>query len=328
MFRGAVITILFFIAFSSFAGPWGIPMEAFNKDVGIRASGMGGAYAADSADASAYYWNPAVLDEISQNIFFTSFESFMEGADSEVLSFAAPAGRHGGFGMGIGIINYGSYEAVNINGSMEGEDHYRDITAVLGYGRHLFFGIKGGLSIKTIMRKTGPENYTGFNTDMGFYKSFGRDFAAGLSFKNIIPAGIAYSDSEEKFVSSARLGLSFRFLDEKLTVNTDIEKYFIDVIPVWSLGAEYRIFDILLLRAGVNAIADRNNLSGGIGVEYGGFVFDYAVVAAEEMVSHKAGISYAFGGYDLLIKPEPAVFSPVGGNRQTYLRLKAETKYD
>ncbi|MFP4465893.1 MAG: PorV/PorQ family protein [Candidatus Goldiibacteriota bacterium] len=328
MFRGVFFTVFFFAAVSVFAGPWGMPMETLHRDIGVRALGMGGAYTADSRDASAYYWNASFLDELTANIFFTSFETLMEGANAEVLSFAAPLGKNGGIGAGVEIINFGDYEQVNELGDVEGTESNRDITAAVSYGRNLFSGIKGGMSIKTITRKMGAENYTGFNADVGLYRSFGGRFAAGLNIKNIIPTGIMYSESEEDFVSSARLGLSFKTAEGKLKLNADVEKYFIDVIPVVCVGAEYRVLDMLYIRTGLNAAADRNNLSGGIGVEYAGFVFDYAVVAAEEMISHKAALSYVFGGYELAVKPEPEVFSPVGGNKKTYLRIKADTKYE
>ena len=69
-------------------------------------------------------------------------------------------------------------------------------------------------------------------------------------------------------------------------------------------------------------------ISGGIGINYDGFVFDYAMVNTRLGISNIGSLSYCFGGYDLLLKAEPATFSPVSFSNKSYIRITANTKYE
>jgi hypothetical protein len=149
----------------------------------------------------------------------------------------------------------------------------------------------------------------------------------GLAFKNVLPitAG-ATADGQEKFVSTVRFGASLKLLDSKLKIAADVEKYFINENPLVFTGAEYTFFDMLSVRAGYNTLSQ---ISGGLGINFQNANFDYALTyAAAAALEHKIALSYAFGGYEVALKAEPDIFSPVGAIKKTYIRITAATKFE
>ncbi|MCX7698150.1 MAG: hypothetical protein N2114_01630, partial [Candidatus Goldbacteria bacterium] len=140
-----------------------------------------------------------------------------------------------------------------------------------------------------------------------------------------VPIGVKLEEAEEKFVPSIRFGLGLKLLDKQLKIAVDAEKYFIESSPVFYAGFEYQLFNILFLRSGYNTTGD---ITSGIGISYQDIFFDYGLGLNELSISHKFALSYRFGGYELKLKAEPEIFSPIGGNKKTYIRVYAKTKYE
>ncbi|MBN2754769.1 MAG: hypothetical protein JXR81_07875 [Candidatus Goldbacteria bacterium] len=319
--------IFFMLNTAAFCGISGLPVEVINHGAGVRALSMGGAASADSADPSASFWSPAMLDSITSNQLEASHEMLYGGAAFNALGFSGPIGKMGGLGVSIRNMYYGEYEVVSEEGNVQGNEVMNDFMLTGAYGRNLFAGVQGGLALKAIVRGIGGKNYMGFNSDVSFSKSFewGR---ASLTGKNVIPAGIKYDFSEEMLPAAVRLGLSFMFLDGTLKVNTDAEKAFAGGPFVVCAGAEYKVMQPLYLRAGAASIGDVNEINAGFGFKHEGFGIDYGAAYTELSLNHRVALSYSFGGYELKLAPEPAVFSPIGGNRKTYIKVTAMTKYE
>jgi hypothetical protein len=323
-----IIFLLFtFLIFCNlFASIGGIPFEVLSKGTGIRNMSMGEAGVANCFDASAIFYNPAYLDVLSKNEVYMSVETFFEGANYEQISVVTPMGLSGGLGVFVGMMNYGTYEKFDINGNPGTEEGVvRDIFGSLSYGKLIFAGIYAGITTKFIIKSIEDKSYMGFNGDIAFYRAFGDMWDTGLIIKNIIPVGLKYEESEEKFVTSIRVGAGLKLLDKQLKFAVDAEKYFIESNPVIYAGLEYELFNILYLRGGYNTTGD---LTTGIGISYQDMFFDYGVGINELTISHKFALSYRFGGYELKLKAEPEVFSPIGGNKKTYIRVYAKTKYE
>lgn len=320
------LSFTFLIFCNLFAGIGGIPFEVLSKGTGVRNMSMGEAGVANCFDASAIFYNPAYLDVLSKNEVYMSVETFFEGANYEQISLVTPMGVSGGLGVFAGMMNYGTYEKFDINGNPGTEEGIvRDIFGSLSYGKLFFEGIYTGITAKFIIKSIEDKSYMGFNGDIAFYRAFGDMWDMGIIIKNLIPVGLKYEESEEKFIPSIRVGACLKLLDKQLKFAVDAEKYFIESNPVIYAGLEYKLFNILYLRGGYNTIGD---LTTGIGISYQDIFFDYGVGINELTISHKFALSYRFGGYELKLKAEPEVFSPIGGNKKTYIRVYAKTKYE
>lgn len=307
-----------------FAVPPGLPFEILSNGFGARAFSLGGAGAATPFDPSLLLWNPSQLDSITKNEFLFSCEPLYSEALANFISFAYPAGKLGGFGIAVAYLNYGKYEIMNKEGEEEGEAGVSDIFLTLGYGKNLFAGVQAGLNIKIAVKNFGNETFTGYNSDIGIFKSFENvDF--GLVFKDVLPVKVKFVYEEESFYPGLRAGIAFKFLDEKLKITADVEKYFLNVNPEIFGGLEYYLFDNFVLRAGANSNAV---IGAGAGIKFENFLLDYAININETTNLHKISLHYKFGGYEIGLKAEPEIFSPLSANKKTYIRINAKTKYD
>lgn len=320
------ILVILFTANIVFAGLGGIPFEVLNKGTGVRIMSMGEAGVANCFDATAIFWNPAYLDALNKNEVYMSVETFFEGANYEQLSVVTPMGLSGGLGLFVGLMNYGTYEKFDTDGNPGTEEGVvRDIFGTLSYGKLIFAGIQTGLSLKFIIKSIEDKSYMGFNSDIAFYRAFGDMWDLGLILKNFIPVGVKFEEDEEKFVTSIRAGVGLKLLEKQLRIALDAEQYFIKSNPVIYAGLEYNLFNALYLRVGYNTAGD---ITSGVGISYQDILFDYGVAINDLLISHKFALSYRFGGYELKLKAEPEVFSPIGGNKKTYIRVYAKAKYE
>lgn len=324
MKRTAIIITAISLTSLLFAAPGGIPFEELNNGPGIRELSMGGAATANCPDSSAVYWNPAYLDTVSKDEVSMSVETLSAGANFDQVSFASPVGVYGGIGASLAILNYPDYDIEDVNGVPGGQGSMKDISGALGYGKTLFAGIQGGLAAKMIVISMDNATYTGFNADASLFKAINDMFDIGLAFKNILPLSVQYEYEQEKFVSSARIGAALKLLDRRLRIAVDLEKAFIGAPVAVYGGAEYNISSVLYIRAGANT---DNEFTAGAGIAWQDIMFDYCAGFNELAVSHKFAVSYRFGGYDLSLKADPDTFSPIGGNKKTYITINAKTKY-
>ncbi len=306
------------------AVPAGLPFEVLSNGFGARAFSLGGVGVAAPFDSSLLLWNPSQLDSITKNEFLFSYEPLYGDVLANFISFTYPAGKAGGFGIALAHFNYGKYEIMNKEGDTQGEAGVSDIFFALGYGKNLFAGIQAGLNIKIVIKSFGNETFTGYNSDIGFFKSF-ENIDFGLVVKDFLPIKVKFSYEEENFYPGLRCGIAFKFLDERFKITADIEKYFLNVNPEIFGGLEYFLFDNFVLRAGINSSAV---LGGGAGVKFENILLDYAFNLNETTVLHKVSLHYRFGGYEIGLKAEPDIFSPLSANKKTYIRINTKTKYD
>jgi hypothetical protein len=322
-----LIAVMLSASAAVMASQAGLPFEVVRQGFGVRAAAMGEAATADSFDSTAIFWNPALLDGMSKNEIFASYESLYGGAHYDNIAYATPLGKIGALGMDIAYLSYGNFDIVDAGGVSNGQGSYADTLVTASYGKSLPGGLLAGAALKALIKGVDTNNYIGFSGDLSVAKNI--DFInIGLTLKNLIPFKVTYETSSEVFSPSVRLGLSGRFFNEKLIINADAEKIFAGVNAGIYAGAEYNVWDPIYIRAGAALIGDANELSGGFGVKINDFGFDYAATFNDLLIGHKVALTYSFGGYGLSIKPEPEIFSPIGGNRKTYLRAEALAKYD
>jgi hypothetical protein len=324
MKKTAIVLILLFSGCAIFAALGGIPFEVLHQTTGIRALSMGEACVADPDGASILFWNPAALDSVEKNTLYAAGESLFEGADKEYVSYSMPVGRYGGIGFLIGHLGYGTYEPVDGSGAASAAEDMKDMFISAGYGKNLFAGIQAGISAKMLIMSAFDTNTPVFNADIALRRSF-ELIDIGLAFKNVLPMEVKFTSESEKTVATMRLGFDLKFLDNKLKVAADMEKYFIKENPLLFAGAEYNLLDNFFIRAGYNTLSE---ISAGLGFAMEGASIDYGFVYNSLGLSHKAGLSYSFGGYEAALKADPPNFSPVGAYKKTYIRISALTKYE
>jgi len=141
---------------------------------------------------------------------------------------------------------------------------------------------------------------------------------------NIGGPNLALRETEERFPNEFRAGFSFRVLSGRGLVTTELAHH------AWygtrfHGGTEFWMHPLMAIRVGYND----SYMSGGISFRLAdGVQFDYGTSDHELGVTHRAGISYRFGGFFASSEAVPPVFSPLGTQSVTKIHLKSNTKAD
>jgi hypothetical protein len=142
--------------------------------VGVRGIGMGNAYVAGAADASAVYWNPSGLGWAVKRELMLSHINMPADIQYDNLAFVLPLSAAGGtFGLNIGVLHMGDME-VRTPARPEGTGELitaSDIVVGLAYSRQLSNRFTFGVQAKYVRE------------ELASYVSEGASFDAGLQYQ-------------------------------------------------------------------------------------------------------------------------------------------------
>ena len=305
------LLILFLLIGIGYA--YGISADLGEVGVGARPLSMGRAYVGYAADASSVFLNPAGIKESKEFSLVSMTGKLLEDVNyiSVGVSNPFPIGT-----LGFGYINAGtsgipltslSQTSTEVTINQYGVTDYSASLLYFSFARNLIdedllFG--GSLKIfsQGFSQNTGSlEGATGsgLDADLGIKWKAVKGLSLGVSLLNIMPTSLGgkfvwKKGYEESIPSVIKIGSSFniwgedalyRFGDQRLLWNTDLEMNSINTRPgLWHTGLEWWINPILALRGGIDqktratatGIGTDNNLTGGVGIKYRGFSFDYA----------------------------------------------------
>lgn len=285
-----ILLFLFVLGEIAFAGIFSV--EPSYLGVGARSLSLGNTTAATFKRSEAIFRNPAGLAQVDlMNFNYMYGKYFDKDVGYSIFSFVYPT-RHCNLGFGYGGINVGGiYQttAPLAPGTMPG------IGNTLAYSNRVFIfsfaknykNIDYGLNFKLFR-----QNLTGGTINQG--SAGGYDFDIGLSYKfrnirlylstqNLLPTKITTdSGAKEDMPSQTNLGISTELLKGKLILAGDIKINGEANRPITlHTGIEYQPYEFISLRAGLEeepaSPTDRyHNVTLGLGLNYGGFNFDYA----------------------------------------------------
>jgi hypothetical protein len=259
-----------------------------------RATGMSGSFVAIANDVWAGYYNPAGLAKLEQYQVGSSYQVpynapfFM----NYFVSFTAPLSPHFG-SVGLSFQDFG----VKYNGNELSAEY----TMALSHGffllKDVHSSLSAGYNLKAYHWKLGESvdglnlgSATTFGIDVGFQATlYGRTHlgvyvlnlnapSIGEYTKHDLPQRIVVGAAYQPY-SDLTTSIS---MNKTVGMDTQIEG-----------GLEFRLLDMVNLRFGAGT--DPNRFSAGLGIDYAGIQFDYALrthpVLAE---THQFGISYHF----------------------------------
>ena len=142
--------------------------EFLSIPVGARATGMGGAMAASTEDATAMYWNPAGLGKMQQASFMAEHASWLAGINFNYAALALPT-RLGTFGMAVTALQTPDMLVTTVD-DQEGTGetfNASSYAAAISWGRALTDRFTFGATVKLLNERIWHSSATGIALDVG-----------------------------------------------------------------------------------------------------------------------------------------------------------------
>jgi len=136
--------------------------------VGSRAEGMGGAYTAQVADASALYWNPSGIAHIKSPQVQFSYFNWVADMKHSYLAAAIPVGNLGTVGINIVYFDMGEMtKTTELSPGGEGSFTASDFAIGIGYGTKISDRFAVGGQAKIIKETISFSSASAFAVDVG-----------------------------------------------------------------------------------------------------------------------------------------------------------------
>ncbi|MCD4814757.1 PorV/PorQ family protein [bacterium] len=296
---------------------------------GARAIGMGRAFVGIADDATALYWNPGGLTSMKRNQAIYQYVNLIDGNAYHYLGYGHILPYIGTLGVGVVMLDQGEAEGRNTYNELTDGFTNREIGVLLGFGYDINARISAGGTFKIINQNLANKSGTGFGIDVGVMYRPLPWMNLGLNFQNLLAPAITLVEEAEAYPMNMIFGIGAKFFRDMLKLDLDISKnmeqdglkprFGLEVKPIINLQD-------LAFRGGI----DDTEISAGLGYAYMGFQLDYAIgfqmsETLENM--HKVSLSYVFGGFVLEVHGEPDVFSPVGINKVSVIKIQSQTKF-
>ncbi|MDA3793269.1 MAG: PorV/PorQ family protein [Elusimicrobia bacterium] len=289
------------ISSTGFAGGPGTTAAQFLKiDPSARPAGMGGAYSAVVNNSDAVFYNPAGIAGIKEREISGTYMSYFQSVNYGNIAGVIPNGDISSFGIGInylGVSDIPKRSADDVDdpdGTLEPESTFGSMdTAInLVYAAKNPFpkvldGLDAGVNLKTVYLTIVDESAFSSMLDLGGLYPVNDKLSVALNIQNV-GMGVKFKSKSDPLPLNIKAGAAYMPI-EALTVAVDINEYILDETLYASVGAEYRIMDMIAFRTGYKYGYDTDNLgslvglSGGFGVKAGRFGLDYAMAPFGEL---------------------------------------------
>ncbi|MGE5315956.1 MAG: PorV/PorQ family protein [Acidobacteriota bacterium] len=247
--------------------------------VGARTIAMGETGAASSADASAPYYNPALLSFAAQTDLSLMHKEWIADISTEYFGAAIP-GETVALGFSFNATNTGSIDVRTQPGDPAGTFNAHDMAITGSAGVKLSDELAIGISAKFLYEKLYVDEASGYAVDLGAAYRVSPSLTLGAALSNL---GSMNEMRNEALTlpSLLRAGASYAGTmseDFAWRANAELVTIFKQSESHVHLGGEVSYDKTVALRAGYETGYDAKAFTGGIGVAYGMLAFDYAFV--------------------------------------------------
>jgi tetratricopeptide (TPR) repeat protein len=302
-----VITLIIFnfnYLYSAYSG--GQPAEFLQFGASAKAMAMKSVYSI-SNDATAVYYNPAGLVQCDRKEVIALHTELFPNTQTiyDYIGFVYPTVKYGVFSVALNQLLSSGFEKIEIEYDPLSRDiikienkgtfEDRQIAFLVGYGKEVMEHVNVGVAMKYISRKLDVVSDTMIGFDISVlvigvnYRFPKLNLAAGV--KNLVKTKM---DTEDELPIIFKLGGSYKFLRDRLTVGLDIEQN-INAEMKWMIGTEYWLLDFLAIRIGFEGLSYLKETTAGIGGRYQDYVFDYSFAYHELGFSHRISAGMKWG---------------------------------
>ncbi len=287
--------------------------EFLNLDASAREASLAGSSLARTDDPSAFYYNPALsVSSKDRAVTFGYLKHVLDVNGGYAFStFRLP--KEGYFGVGVGYLNYGSFEKTDQLGNEYGTFSAGDAVVTLNYANYLATDFSYGVNLKGVFSSIDTYSSSALALDLGLYYDF-PDNMMGIGF-SVVNAGrqmSSYDGVIEPLPFDIRLGVSKQLEHLPLILNFAFQRLgdpnlsISDKMRSFVLGGEFLLSDDFHVRIGYDNLQHQQmkvglssgieGLSFGVGLKFFGYGFDYSYSSWGAKIGglHRVNVTTAF----------------------------------
>jgi len=246
-------------------------------DIGARSAGMGGAYSAIAEGPEGMWVNPAGVALTKGKNAMVMHNSYIGDINQEYLGYQQE-GKAGSWGFSYMTMDLGSQAAFSPTNVALGTFTPTDRVMTFGYGRKMNKRMAAGVSLKYISSEIQRFSDSTFAIDAGvIYKMPGQPLRLGFTLQNL-GQGLELGAGADSLPTLFRVGAAYKVPKTELLLAMEGE-FAKGGDPVWKMGAEYTLTQLVSLRAGFNNSNDLDNgYTYGLGFNQKNYKFNYAYI--------------------------------------------------
>jgi len=277
---------------------------------GAKSNGMGEAQIGIANDVYASYYNPAGLTNLQSKQFSFMHTSYLPNLVDDMaydfLAFAMPISKSESIGGYFSYLDLGDQISTDDNGNNIGSFSSYMYALNLSYAKKIndssSWGVNGKYFyqelavINSIDASKGSLAFDVSYFEENFLNNPNLNFGAILS--NVGPE-VSFDDGEkDPLPTRLGLGVSMLTLENKAMVALDLNYELNDSSMIYNLGAEYKIVDNFVARAGFinNSSGDINYTTIGFGVDLTSLGLDLSYIIGDELDPHTDMIRFSISG--------------------------------
>jgi hypothetical protein len=188
--------------------------EFLNLSSSARVTGLGGHVIAvqDDSDVVLGYNNPAALNPRMHQELSFNYNFYLADVNSGFFSYGHHLEKWDVTLSGSAkFINYGEFQAANVQGTIEGTFKASETAIVLGASKRLYEKLTVGVNGMLISSRLAEYSSIGVNSDVGFiYSDTSKQFNIALVAKNLGRQITRYNTESEFLPFDLQLGISKR----------------------------------------------------------------------------------------------------------------------
>jgi len=274
----------------------GQPGSFMLQPAGARGAAMGFSYGALSDDASSIYWNPAALSMLRKPALNISRTWLFEDTDHTFLAFACPLS--GTVGLGGAYVRQAGAQYERRSDPFDTPQPFSvsNQAVLLGAGIKLPFRpfpVQAGLTLKSVTHTVDSYSDSGFGADAALRTAPVKNITVAALLHNIVRPSTRLVSRSATYPSGLTLAAAYtRDLPGRMAASfsAGMRKYE-RLAAKPSCGAELSYDRTAALRMSV----DGDGVTGGVGLESGNYIVDYAVKFHELAAVHVVTLSVKFG---------------------------------
>lgn len=266
---------------------------------GSRNVAMGDIGSVISNDASAAFYNPAVLGSNSSSEVMFMHNQWIQDIKSEVLG-AKFAVWGIPLAVGVNVTNIGDIEVRTKPGEAITTFNANYFALGISTGINVIDDVDLGVTAKYLYEGIYVNESSGYSFDFGVrYKTTIQGLVASAVIKNV-GSMQALNTESTKLPTDLRIGAAYNYIitDSKFQVNAgaEFQKYLPTDDSHVNAGAEVVYDNLVALRGGYQSGYDSKSLTGGVGLMWGSLSFDYAFAPFKYQMGtgHSVSLNFKF----------------------------------